>query len=217
MNIKAIVFDVDDTLTQSMKCKWQGLQKTARKFYGVDLTRDTIKKFWGLPFEEMILKMIPQASDLNTITQQYLEVTREFPMTAQDNGPALINKLKKQYLLAALTSSSREFIIKDLEDAGYRMSDFIFIQTSEDTNFHKPDPRVFLFVTGKLSKRNINTPEILYAGDSLLDFKAARGAGIQFIAVTTGLVSKEDFIIEGVEKENIISDLSALKDAINAL
>ena len=70
---------------------------------------------------------------------------------------------------------------------------FDYIQTEEDTIYHKPDSRVFEPALKWLAQEGISPNEILYVGDSLNDMKAALGAGLQFLGVHTGLTSQADF------------------------
>jgi HAD superfamily hydrolase (TIGR01549 family) len=50
---------------------------------------------------------------------------------------------------------------------------FDYIQTEEDTIFHKPDGHVFRPVHEYIDELNIYPHEVLYVGDSMQDFKAA--------------------------------------------
>lgn len=52
--LKAILFDYDDTLVQTMASKWDALRETGNRFYKLNITDDHIKQFWGKPYEEMI-------------------------------------------------------------------------------------------------------------------------------------------------------------------
>ncbi len=86
------------------------------------------------------------------------------------------------------------------------IDDFFIIQGADEVSAHKPDPDVFLPTLKKLDQKGINNKKsILYVGDSLDDLKAAYGAGIDFIAVTTGLYSREDFLAAGAKV--ILSDI----------
>ncbi len=209
-NIKAIVFDIDDTLVQTIGCKWLALKSTAKKYYNLKVTDQQLKKFWGMPFQTMLTGVFSHVDKFETIKERYIEHSKQFPMRAQPGAVSAIGKLKKKYLIAALTSSSRSVILKDLEDSKFNLKDFYFIQTSEDTPFHKPDPKVFEPVLAKLKKLNILPKNILYVGDAVRDFEAASKAGFHFIAVTSGLTSKNEFEKSVVAKKNILNSLIEL-------
>ncbi len=61
----------------------------------------------------------------------------------------------------------------------------------------------------QLEQLGINDKKtILYVGDALNDFYAARGAGLDFVAVTTGLTDKDSFAQAGVNK--VVTSLAEL-------
>jgi phosphoglycolate phosphatase-like HAD superfamily hydrolase len=70
---------------------------------------------------------------------------------------------------------------------------FDYIQTEDDTIYHKPDSRVFEPALKWLTKEKIQPGEVIYVGDSLNDMRAAIDAGLQFLGVQTGLTSLEEF------------------------
>lgn len=213
-HIKAIIFDIDDTLVQTMQCKWDALKATAKKYYHLEITDEHIKKFWGIPFQPMLRGIFSDCDTYEAMLKHYTETSKNFPMQAHFGAIKAINQLKKQYLIAALTSSSKSLIFKDLQDAKFNLNDFYFIQTSEDTTVHKPDPGVFIPVEERLKKKGIAPENIVYVGDGLRDYEAAKKAGFQFIAITTGLTLREEFEKAGVKSPHIIQNLSQFQEKL---
>ncbi len=62
----------------------------------------------------------------------------------------------------------------------------------------------------EVKKYNCSLEDILYVGDSLIDYFAERDRGIDFIAITTGIHTKDDFLREGLEEDSILNEFSAL-------
>jgi phosphoglycolate phosphatase-like HAD superfamily hydrolase len=58
---------------------------------------------------------------------------------------------------------------------------FKFVQGVEDTQFHKPDPRVFTLAIARIRVRYKGSVEIIYIGEAYGDFLATRDAGLRFI------------------------------------
>ncbi len=81
------------------------------------------------------------------------------------------------------------------------------MQTSEDTPYHKPDPRVFDLTKARLHALGISPAATLYVGDSLRDLQAAWGAQFQFVGIGHNTTSPGDFEAEGA---SWVPDLSAL-------
>lgn len=208
--IKAIIFDIDDTLTQVVIIKWQAIKETGKRYYAFNITDAHLKKYWGLPFDEMLSGVFDNVDKISNIKKKYFKVSQEFPMKPQPDVIEILSALYKKYLLAALTSGSRRFILNDFKQSGINKKLFKILQTSEDTKFHKPNPKVFDPIIQKLSLKNITKDATIYIGDSILDFQAARDAGLQFLAVTTGIYKKDDFLAQGLEEKYINHNLASI-------
>ena len=206
---KAIVFDIDDTLHQTIKSKWQAIKATGKKFYQVDITDQKLKRYWGLPFRKLMISLLGKYDNFANIQRHYLEVSSQFPMSAHKNAQKILNYLKTKYVLCALTSSSRKVIIKDFNESKIGIYLFNYIQTS-DARFHKPNPNVFKLILKKLHEIGIVKKDIVYIGDSLSDWQTCQAAKIKFIGVTSGLTTKKDFQKAGLPQTLIIDDLSSL-------
>ena len=215
LNIKAVIFDIDDTLVQTMQCKWQALKATAKKYYNLEITDGQIRKFWGTPFHSMLPNIFSNIDSYEIIKKHDVKMSIDYPMRAHKGAIDTIKKLREHYLIAALTSSSKSLIFKDLQDAKFDLNDFYFIQTAEDTSCHKPDPKVFIPIEEKLKNKGISPKSIVYVGDGPRDHEAAKNAGFHFIAVTTGLTTADMFEKAGVKSTLIISNLSQLQKKLH--
>lgn len=212
--VKAIIFDIDDTLVRTIGVKWDALKKTAKDCYKIDVDDTHIRRFWGFPFEEMLSGVFSNIDTIINIKKHYIQVSKNFPMTEQKYARKAIAYLKQNYTISAVTASSKHVIFNDLKDARFDLDDFFYIQTAEDTKFHKPDPRVFDSLLTRLEGEKIRPNEIIYIGDSIRDYQAAKKAGLQFLAVTTGLHSKKEFEAVGLPGKKVFSDLLKLSRSL---
>jgi phosphoglycolate phosphatase-like HAD superfamily hydrolase len=89
--------------------------------------------------------------------------------------------------------------------------EFFLLQGSDDEPAHKPDPRVFDRALELLKSKNISRTQVMYVGDALMDYYAARDAGIGFMGIATGFVSQEQF---GTEDAEAVRSLAALLNAL---
>ncbi len=71
------------------------------------------------------------------------------------------------------------------------------IQTCEDTDIHKPDPKVFEPTLSKLAEKKVMVEETMYVGDSIQDYFAARGRGLHFVGIADRSTPKKVFHDEG--------------------
>lgn len=195
---KAILFDFDETLVEAMGVKWKQHQETARKFYNHELTEETIRQYWGMPFEPMIELFYDKKDTVENMKNNYHSLDSEYPKYPfADTVPVLTHLHSFEYWTGIITSMTRDSVVKDMIETGMPYELFDLIQGSTDSPYHKPDPRVFDQALALLKEKHITPKETLYVGDDIRDMQAARGAGIQFIAIPNGLTSKETFIKNG--------------------
>jgi FMN phosphatase YigB (HAD superfamily) len=183
MKYKAIIFDYDDTLVKTKETKWDALKETGKRYYKLDISDATLHEFWGFPYISMLQGVFGNVDNIENIRDKYEKVTKEFPMLAHDNCVNVVSQLLKKYKVGILTASSRNLVIDDLTVLGFPINNFFYIQTSEDTNVHKPNPKVFKPMLNKLEVERIFKSEVLYIGDSMKDYQAATDAEIDFIAI----------------------------------
>lgn len=205
---KAVIFDFDETLVKSYSVKWSQHQAAAKKFYGVNLTEDTIRKYWGMPFEEMIGLFYEHKDTVANMIKSYFSLNHLYPKYPYGDAIKVLNFLHdNHYFLGLVTSMTRESVVNDMKESVMPYDKFDLIQGSTDSEFHKPDPRVFDYLISQLMKLNIKKEEALYVGDDIRDLQAARGAGLEFAAIPNGLTTRKEFEGQRAICLNSLSDL----------
>ncbi len=187
------MFDMDDTLIKTWQTKWAHSKLVAKKYYNQDLTDETLHKHWGKSFDVMVGELFQHAAPLGEIRENYFRHDHEFLKPAHDEAVDLVQALLDAGIaVGVVTSMTTDIAYKDMRDNDFPLERFAIIQGCDLTPVHKPDPHVFDPALAALKKQGITT-DIVYVGDALSDFYAARDAGLEFIAVTTGLVDKATF------------------------
>ena len=209
-SIKMILFDHDDTLVGTLKAKWAQHKYIAQMFYGKKLKNEELRLHWGKPLT-LLLKLLYETDHIDIAMSYNIATRSKFPKTLFKDTISTLSALhslgKKLGLVTATTRSSLEY---DLKTLGIPSELFDYMQTEDDTVFHKPDSRVFDPALLWTAKQGIQSHEVLYVGDLLNDMVAARGAGIGFIGVGTGTISVEEFRKHQAEGINQLSDLIEL-------
>ena len=101
----------------------------------------------------------------------------------------------KGILLAILSLKASNQIWEPLRRAG--IDGYIDCVISPDeVAAHKPDPAGIYYIS---EKTGIALGDILYVGDSVTDMQTAINAGVDFAAVCTGAISKEEFANMGAK------------------
>ena len=117
---------------------------------------------------------------------------------------ALDSLRSKGVRLAVLTNSGRRSAQAALGRAGL-LDCFEFVLTRDDTEIMKPRPEGLEMAAARFG---LSKAEVCYVGDSDLDVRAARAAGIRGVSVATGNHTAERLKAEGADY--VISGLSEL-------
>lgn len=209
---RAVIFDCDDTLIATRKKRWADLIRTAAEF-GENLSEDTIRRHWGKPFDKLIGGIAP--------TLPYHEFLSAYQQTMRGNKPEptpgavdLLHHLRRTgTAMSIVTSSHRDLIRQDL-DVLQLTSFFSAIYGFEETAHHKPDARVLAEPIGTLQAQGYALSDIVYIGDSVHDFQAATKNHLHFLAVLTGLDTREMFLAAGLRAEFIVDNLDQFTASI---
>ena len=205
--IKAIIFDVDGVLIDSNKIIVEAYQKTAKKL-GLGIPSDKeILDLFGKPLEEIVRILWP-----NTNQELYIKKYRELFMDENlvipkiDGAIDAVRKIKNSgFKLGIISGKIMFFIKKHLEESGFDIKWFEAIGSFEVTKKHKPDPEPLFYVMDKL---NVKPEETLYVGDAISDHGCAKNAKVEYVAVLTGCLNREE--LEKLGVKNIITSVDEL-------
>ncbi len=209
--IQAILFDHDDTLVGTIQAKWAQHKFLAKTFYGKDLTDNQLRIHWGKPLT-LLIQHLYETEDINTAMSHNIATRDQFPKQLFPSTIDTLKTLRTQgKKLGLVTATTRSSLNHDFETLGYAKEIFDYIQTEEDTKFHKPDPKVFEPALNWLAQNKILPHEVLYVGDHIKDMQAATGAGLHFIGVATGIISTKEFEEHHAKSIQELSELLTLR------
>lgn len=180
--IKAIVFDFDGTIANTLPLIFIGIQSVFREFAQMTLSDSDVIARFG-PTEEGIIYSGVARSDFERAVGRFFEIyeTEHERVVAQNDAiHELLAGLKQKGLrLGLFTGKGRraaEISLRKLNLAKY----FNVILTGDDVTAPKPHPEgIFL----ALSLLNVKPHETAYVGDSAADMQAAKRAGVLSIGV----------------------------------
>jgi HAD superfamily hydrolase (TIGR01549 family) len=208
-SVKAVIFDWDNTLVNSFDRLVLWHQEVGRQLGWPPVTEEQIGAAWGKPFEELIQSLWP-SHDSNDFEVAYKQFILDNTIPAIEGAITTVDELKKSFLLGIVTAAPRFEVEHFLAQLGLKKADFFVIQAADESEYHKPDPRVFDSLIILLQKQRIKKWETLYVGDSLSDFYAARYACLRFMAVLTGTTRREQFQAAGVGVNDILDSIIEL-------
>ncbi|AKP65627.1 HAD superfamily hydrolase [Levilactobacillus koreensis JCM 16448] len=197
--IKAVVFDVDDTLYDQKAPFTAALAPLLKLPEAADLSlafqtyrqqsaaayEQVAAGIWS--HEEMAVKRLNAALRSQNIPSVTTEIALAF-QKAYCAGlqkiklfPGLANaldQLKEHYKLGIITNGKTQHqLAKVMQLEMHRWVDRDAIMTSEETGLAKPDPQIFTLMNRRL---NLRASEVVYIGDCYsMDVRAAKKAGWQ--------------------------------------
>ncbi|HUW93382.1 MAG TPA: beta-phosphoglucomutase family hydrolase [Bacteroidales bacterium] len=177
---KALIFDLDGTLADTMPYHFQAWQKACKRF-GIEMNTAFLQSYTGAPgwiIAEAVIEQNGMTGKVTTdeIMQVKLDefFTIQHLVTAIEPVAALARKYYGILPMAIGTGGHREAVEKTLEITGLRKY-FDIIVTANDVNQHKPDPETFLKCADLLGVEP-RFCEVFEDGD--LGIEAARRAGM---------------------------------------
>lgn len=193
MGIKAVVFDLDGTLADSIPLTIYSIKETIRQITGKTLSDDDITKEFGPVDTEIIKKLLGEESKENGV-ELYVK-------TFSENFDSFIKPIDGIYELVTYVKESN-FKIGLFTGRGLRVSRIIieklglsnlfdFILSGDDTTKPKPDPEGILKVLDKL---DVSPKESIYVGDFDVDVLASKTAGVLSVLALWSSTSSEELV-----------------------
>jgi phosphoglycolate phosphatase len=205
--IKAVIFDLDDTLLQTRQVKWEAIKIFGQEFCNKEITSEVLSQHWGKPFQEFMSLVFPTTEEVAKVIEKYKAFITRFKNQPYPDAIATLNQLFPKYKVCILSSAAQGLVFGDIKAAGLPFEKFTYIQSEEDTTVHKPDPRVFDPLIRVLSEHAIKTSEMFYTGDTLYDFRAASEAGLHFRGLAERTISQEEFEKAGAQTITHLSEI----------
>lgn len=188
--MKAIIFDFDGTLADTIAALREGINRTMCLYGYPEHTDDEIRSFINYGARELVRRALPRElqsdeahldrvySDYNRIYGEvYLHTDRTYDGVAE-----LVARLHGSYRIGVL-SNKQDVYVKRLCEQILPAGSYDVAQGVILGKPTKPDPFLSHIVANALG---VSPSECVMIGDSDVDFRTAQNAGMQHIGVTWG-------------------------------
>lgn len=198
---RAVLFDMDDTLIKTWEAKWAHYKLVGKKYYSLEITDDLLAAHWGEPFPRLVKSIFGDSVDVDEAIENFLRHEEDFLKLKHDGVQEVLETLRGRDIILGVITAMLTHVAEEDMRREFSLDLFTLIQGADQTLAHKPDPLVFEPALRQLESQGItDKKQIVYVGDALSDFYAARDAGLDFIAVTTGFVDNQTFKQAGAAK-----------------
>jgi len=201
--IKGIIFDLDGTIVDSREAYTEAVRK-AFSAIGMEIDEKMAVEIprrleQGFLIDDLVGKENAEKFldvYLKTYYAKTADKTRLFP-----NVRKTLEEISKKAKLALITMRyvPKNKVIEELKKFGI-IKYFQTVITALSTKHPKPSPEVFIKCAEKL---NVKTGECMIVGDSVVDVRAGKKAGMKTVAVLSGIFTKEEL---EREKPDLILD-----------
>ncbi len=210
MKIRAVLFDLDGTLLDSIEDILKSFRHVLERHVAhKNYSRDDLVRLIGEPVVTQMRYFADGNVTLaNLMVDDYRSHNRArlpdvplFPLVRE----TLVELKRRGFITGLVTSKQRASTMISI-DKHQLGGHFDLIVTSDDTVKHKPDPTPLFHAADKL---NIKATEIVYVGDSVHDIRCALGAGAVAVAALWGPFLRTD--LEALGPHHLCDSLAALQ------
>ena len=192
--LKAVIFDVDGTLVDSVGIHAQAWVDAFKKF-GHDVAFDAVRGQIGKGGDQLLPVFLGKAEladhgeQLNERRGKILKETYLSQIKPFADVRALLERIKADGVRIALASSAKGDELQHYKKLT-GIDGLVDVETSsDDAEKSKPEPDIFIAALSKLG--DVEPGEVLVIGDTPYDAEAAAKAGLRTIGVLCGGFSEQ--------------------------
>ncbi len=217
---KAIIFDLDGTLADTIPAITEGINRAMRRLGYPDRSEEEVRTFINYGARHLIRCAIPRDywdddAAIDHALQVYNGTYGEVVLltdTPYDGMRELVEKLHTSYKIGVL-SNKQDVYVKQLSQVLLGEENYDAAQGVAPGHPTKPHPYLPQKIAAELG---VAAEDCIMIGDSDIDLLTAQGAGMAHIAVTWGFRSEEFLLEKGAktiahnvrELEELIQNLS---------
>lgn len=201
MKYKAVLFDLDGTLLDTIQDIAQSMNLVLRYYNFPEHTVEDYKNFVGYGVEELARRVLPEGRrDPVTVSGCVSAMRREYGMRwlkntrAYEGVPELLDALAARGSKLSVLSNKPDDFTKILVAGLLPRWPFEPVLGARPSVPKKPDPAGALEIARQLS---ITPEEFLYLGDTGTDMKTANAAGMYPVGVLWGFRTAEELVTNG--------------------
>ena len=202
--MKACIFDLDGTLTNTLDSMTYSVNATLREMGLSEITKEQCKSFVGNGARVLIEKSLrisgdPDAERLDEGMAIYGRIFDEnctYHVTPYEGICQILSDLKKEGVkLAVLSNKPDQQTVKVVHEI-FGEDVFDYAQGQIENIKRKPEPDGIYCL---LEKMNVTKEECLFVGDSEVDVKTGKNAGLKTICVLWGFRDRKTLEAAGAQ------------------
>ena len=199
MTYKALIFDLDGTLTDSLEDLWISVNHSLRTMGWPERTLDEVRTFVGNGVHLLIERAVPQGTQADALERCFQLFRSHYVEHCMDHTapyPGILDllvELSKEGYRTAIVSNKLQAGVSVMYHRHYASLVHVAIGEHDGVR-RKPAPDMIYEAIAQLG---VQKEECIYLGDSDVDILTARAAGLPCISVLWGFRDKEFLLAHG--------------------
>lgn len=202
--MKACIFDLDGTLTNTLESMTYSVNLTLEEMGLSKITKDQCRLFVGNGARVLIEKSLKAAGDTDAsrieegmeIYGRIFDQNCTYHVTPYEGIPEMLKALKDKGIQLAVLSNKPDRQTVKVVKAIFGEELFDYAQGQKEGIRRKPEPDGVWYL---MEQMHVSKEECLYIGDSEVDAATGRNAGLKTIGVLWGFRDRKTLETAGVD------------------
>lgn len=188
---KAVIYDIDGTILNTLDMNMIPLIKIIKEETGEEWSYEDVLKFTSYPGMKVMEELAFENKE--QVYARWVQYVNEYEegATVYKGFEEVFESFDRNHILQAVVSAktTQQY---DIDMREKDLDRFMKVAVlAEHTDKHKPHPAPLLKCLDHLQ---LSANDVIYIGDTLSDYEAAKSAGIDFGYATWGSVSNEGIL-----------------------
>ena len=199
MKYKAIIFDLDGTLTDTLEDLYLSVNHALRSCNLPERSLDEVRRFVGNGIRKLIERSVPEDTSIDMLERCFEAFRAYYVIHCQDHTrlypgiASLLTALHAKGYRMAVVSNKLQAGVDELADTFF--NGVIDVAIGEQSGIpRKPEPDM---VRHALDRLGVKKEEAIYVGDSDVDLQTALNAGLPCISVLWGFRNRDFLVAHG--------------------
>ncbi len=197
MTKKAVIFDLDGTLTNTLQSIWKSANLALADVGLPTFEVDRYRYFVGDGVDELVRRALVANGDkglshFEKVRERYLyhfEKYVNYEVKPYDGIRELLAALKERGILMAVNSNKPHERTVEVVEEIFGKGTFDMLVGQCDERARKPAPDGVLYIMDKLQ---LTSDEVIYLGDTCVDMQTGKSAGVFTIGALWGFRDRQE-------------------------
>lgn len=197
MSKKAVIFDLDGTLTDTLKSIWKSANLALADVGLPPFDIDRYRYFVGDGAAELVKRALIADGDKELVLfdkmsesyRKHFEKYVNYEVRPYEGIRELLHALKEKGILLAVNSNKPQDRTVNVIEENFGKGTFDILVGQSDERARKPAPDGMFYIMERLG---LMKDEVIYLGDTCVDMKTGRSAGVFTVGALWGFRDRQE-------------------------